>query len=242
MADTTIVLQDVRQAIWEECGKPSEADLPNIPDGIIDRKIDYATRKVLRGIAASGATGAEEQLDSITCVDGQQSYAIPDNREIDEIFWSPASSSANYSVPGPFSQEFANIPDSGVGVDAAYWRSDELIDEMKRAQLDNAHYYAELLDGLIWVYPAPTSATQKIWYTYHLSTAEVTTLSIDYERAVVLFATAECLRYLANRYRGRSVPSRDEGFARAEKSAELEAAAEKYEERFNREMGEIAGI
>lgn len=233
MADTQLDLTALKSSVRTEIGEPTASE---INDSTILDKIKDAVQSVLRAI---GAASEETALGSIQCVANQQAYDIPTDRQVSEVFWGP-----DFGEPDSLgyirANEFAGIPETFDFGPGSYWRSDQLISELKARQIASA-FFSEILNGKIYVYPTPTSDSQSIYYTYRLLTRSADSMSIKYRRAVLYGAAADCLRVLANKRRGTLVGVTSEGLARSEKANEAAQMAEMYDQKFQAEILSING-
>jgi hypothetical protein len=222
-------LGTVRTAVRTECGTPSVDDLP---DEAIDQKITASVRRIRQA-----ATRPEDlKLGYIQCVGGQQAYTLPANREIEEVFWGP-SGTLDEIVQETFVDQFSNIPGSSLIHPGSIIRRSDLVMQQLQVQTMLELWDWHILDGKLYVSPTPAGQDQRIYYTYW-DTVIVVGLPDEWFEAVLYLSTAMCLRVLANRFRGRSVPMRagGGGLTAYEKSQEFEATADQYERRFEREL------
>lgn len=238
MADTPLVLATVRSALYRELGEPA-ADLPNVSGGVLEEKVRYAAKTISRQMGRSSASSEEAKLGTLTLVANQQTYTIPDDRDLVEVFWSPPVTEGLTSEPTTL--VFPNIPTSslGVGESGFYWESDRTIDRIRKRQVESTYQWT-VIDGLLYLYPVPTAAGT-LRYTYTNEIGDVTSLTVAHETAVLYIAAAECCRVMANRLRGRGNMVTSEGLVQASEASAWEAAEAKYRERGAVEIAELIG-
>lgn len=233
MADTLLTIGSLLTSVRTETGSPTPSELS---DATITEKLKDTTQRVY---ASVGSSDQDMVLGSITCVADQQSYDIPSDHKIVEIFWGPDFGEPD-SLGYVRGNEFGGIPESIDYGGGSYWNSDAVINELKTRQIALG-WHAEIMAGKIWCFPIPASSDQKIYYLYTLSNQSADSLPSRYRRAVVYGAAADCLRILANARRGRLVGLTNEGLGRSEKSNELFSAAERYDAMFETEVSRILG-
>lgn len=222
----------LRNLIRLEVGNVGQDDLP---DQVVDSKIRMTVQRIV-GVSVSSES-SEARLGQIDTVSGQQTYEIPPGRIVDEIFPvipSNLQSSSGGAIVGqvPANASFTK-PES-------YWRSDELMNEIRRIQLER-NFNWTIIANQIWVDPIPDADGEKIYYTYFEVQQDAdASLPLKYERAMLLGACADVYRYLGNRYRNRSVPFRNAGLQEFNNSDTFETKAQTYEELFNSEVMRVS--
>lgn len=237
MGDSILVPSILRGELYRELGEPA-ADMPNVLNGTLDDKLNSAARRVLAEIAFA-RDGKSARLGEFTTVANQQTYPVPDEREIVKIFWGP-SSVVNEVAIDPFANQFGNIPGSslaGVGTPGFIWQSDRVIGDIRRQQAQN-RWSAMVLDGLIYLYPVP-GAVGLVKYLYYMLTGALTDLTLRHRDAVLHLATALCCRVMANRLRGRGTTYTEEGINASDKSQDWLDNEARYMDDFRRDMAEI---
>jgi len=237
MADTALVLSDVRTKLFEELGSPAQ-DLPDTGGGILDTNLEFAARRILRYLSYNG-TGEDAKVGTFTTVADQQTYAVPADVVIQEVFWNPSGLS-DVDID-PYARQFGQIPGSSLaaatGTRGYYWRSDQLIADMKEVQIES-RYRWEVIDGSIYLYPVPTSALT-IRYIYSSTAGGVTNLDIEHELALIYLSASYCARIFANRTRGAGQGFTQIGIQDANKSQEWDDLASRYWDLFQIELQEL---
>lgn len=222
---STVDLVTLRNLIRLECGNVGPDDLP---DSVIESKIRMTSQRVTGTISSKSS---DTKLGSIPTVAGQQAYPIPEGQEVDEVFWTGVTETFRPDV-GIVGQVPQNAQGEGYG---AYWRSDYLMQEIRANQID-FQYGWEILDGKIWLDPIPSASGLLIFYTFFEISSVSEELPFKYERSLLLGASADVFRFLANRFRNRSIPLRNAGIQEFNKTTEFEEKAKIYDDLFNDEL------
>lgn len=238
MADTPLVLATVRTSLYRELGEPA-ADLPNVSGGVLEEKVRYAARLVSRRLGQSQVGSEEARLGTFTLVANQQTYTIPDNRTIIEVFWAPPVTEG--LTVEPTTLVFPNIPTSSLGASEGgyFWESDRTIERIRKRQIESTYRW-DVIDGLLYLYPVPTAAGT-LRYLYSDEVGDITSLTVAHEAAVLFLAAAECSRVMANRLRGRGNMVTGEGLVQASEASAWEAMEAKYRDRAAVEVAELIG-
>lgn len=221
---STINPTTLRNLIRLECGNVGFDDLPDL---VIESKIRQTTQRISSpGSSSSSAT----KLGYILTVSEQQNYPVPPGRVVDDIYWGQVE-----DVLPDSGSIVGQVPSNASGPVESYWRSDEVMEDLRRVQLGH-RFDAVILNNEIWVDPIPNESNLRIYYTYSEIEEMGEDLELKYERALLLGACADVFRYLANRFRNRSIPQRNAGLIEFNKTSEYEAKAKTYDELFNDEL------
>lgn len=213
-------------------GQPDERELPS-PELV--ELLRGAVRRVQRSI---GTEAGDSLLAEIPTVAGQQTYTVPTDRRVLEVFWGPSFGDAQ-PLSGAPSNPFPEIPmRPGSTIVGSYWRSDQVIDEIRADQIAR-QWRAEVMDGRIWLDPIPDEDGLKIMYNYVPIGGAVRELTEEHSRALMFAAAADVQRFLANQRRGRLTPITREGLQSSNSVEDLERSADKNDDRFREAVAEL---
>lgn len=234
MAATGIDLQRFVAALRRSIGSPAEVELTSSD---LENYVRRAVRRVLRALPK---TGRDAKLGSFTTVASQQTYPVPDDQLVLEIFWGPSYGDTE-TAGGVAEDPFPNIPQRSSGMSAvgSYWRSDAVIDAMKAQQIAD-QWHGEVLDGNFYLDPVPTEDGLTVRYLYRSTAGDLRELTVEHERGLQYAAAADCLRHLANMRRGKQVAITREGLNASQTPTELDQTADRYDDLFRQEMSELS--
>jgi len=223
-----------RNAVRTECGSPAVGE---ISDETIDQKIILTLDRLRRAVPRSDDR-TTFLLSSFTLVNGTQSYAIPEGREIIDIWYTPINP-AVYAPLAPV-QEFANIPNA-IFQPGLYLRSDELIAEIARQQVED-RYHTEILGGMVYFDPIPDGTISTAYYSYRNLTGSVmpSSLNMGTLRALLLGTTAACCRVLGNRAARQMTGIAGQGLIDRNRGPDWARMAGEYEEMFADALMELS--
>jgi hypothetical protein len=236
----SLALANLRNQVRTEAGEPSVTDLT---DRTLDDKIRHALRRTLRRLRYASPQTDATKLLAFSTEAGVQSYALadlPDGAEIVEVHYGPALPYAGAVMypGGSIHVDDRATTDAYTPGAQAYRRADRIIDTIaaRRAEEEYRHDY---LDGKLWLDPVPTGVVTVHVVYREAPRSDETSVPDEAERAVVLFAASDVLRYLANRYRGVTTPVRGATSQLFDRTASFEESARLLEEQAERECAEI---
>lgn len=235
-----LVTANLRNQVRTEAGEPSITDCT---PATLDDKIRYAARRVARRLRTKNPTTDATKLLTITTVAGQQSYeltALPLGADIVEIHYGPALPFAGAALfPGTSVHIDARpvIDSQGYG-GSPYRRADRIIDNISRRRAEE-EWRTDFLDGKVWLDPIPDAAGSFTVVYREAPKVDVEDVPDDAERAVVYFAAADVLRYLANRYRGVTTPIRGATSQLFDRTTQFEESARLLDAQAEQECAEI---
>jgi len=224
---------DLRDLVRIESGNPSTNE---VSDDVIATKLVLTLRKIRRAMPNAGS---EETftIDKFVLVAGTQAYDIPADRVIDEVWYEPID--PGLFLPSSPTQPFSNIP--VLFNPGTYYRSDELIAEIQRAQM-RARYDYEILNGKVYFDPVPDGSIAYAYYSYRDESEESTptTYPLTFAQSLIDGATAAVCDLLANRANRQFTGIGGQGLVDKNRGPDYARMAEKYAQRFKDSLLELA--